>query len=75
MSKLLFIGPPGSGKGTQCKLLKKYGFTHLSSGDLIRSSTDPIIVKYREIDYPKGLLLSDGYLFKLLEKNLPFYER
>jgi hypothetical protein len=27
----------GSGKGTQCeKIVKKYGFTHLSSGDLLR---------------------------------------
>ncbi|MBU2612317.1 MAG: nucleoside monophosphate kinase [Nanoarchaeota archaeon] len=71
MAKLLFIGPPGSGKGTQCKLLKKYGFSHLSSGDLIRSSTDPLIVKYREQDYPKGLLLEDKLLFNLLEKSLP----
>ncbi|XP_059179688.1 adenylate kinase isoenzyme 5-like isoform X2 [Physella acuta] len=31
------IGGPGSGKGTQCeKIVKKYGFTHLSSGDLLR---------------------------------------
>ncbi|KAG8222965.1 hypothetical protein J437_LFUL000260 [Ladona fulva] len=29
---------PGSGKGTQCDLIvKKYGFTHLSSGDLLRA--------------------------------------
>ncbi|KAG1693175.1 Adenylate kinase isoenzyme 1 [Nymphon striatum] len=31
------LGGPGSGKGTQCDLIvKKYGFTHLSSGDLLR---------------------------------------
>ncbi|KAK9731387.1 hypothetical protein QE152_g13690 [Popillia japonica] len=31
------IGGPGSGKGTQCdKIVDKYGFTHLSSGDLLR---------------------------------------
>lgn len=30
-------GGPGSGKGTQCdKIVAKYGFTHLSSGDLLR---------------------------------------
>lgn len=30
-------GGPGSGKGTQCdKIVKEYGFTHLSSGDLLR---------------------------------------
>ncbi|CAI5456011.1 unnamed protein product [Caenorhabditis angaria] len=31
------VGGPGSGKGTQCdKIVAKYGFTHLSSGDLLR---------------------------------------
>uniref|UniRef100_A0AC34R5R0 Adenylate kinase n=1 Tax=Panagrolaimus sp. JU765 TaxID=591449 RepID=A0AC34R5R0_9BILA len=33
-----FSGGPGSGKGTQCDLIvKKYGLTHLSSGDLLRA--------------------------------------
>nr|XP_022325280.1 adenylate kinase isoenzyme 5-like isoform X1 [Crassostrea virginica] len=32
------VGGPGSGKGTQCDLIvKKYGFTHLSTGDLLRA--------------------------------------
>ncbi|XP_038526302.1 adenylate kinase isoenzyme 5 isoform X1 [Canis lupus familiaris] len=37
--KIIFmIGGPGSGKGTQCeKLVKKYGFTHLSTGELLRN--------------------------------------
>merc|ERR1711997_607732 len=31
------LGGPGCGKGTQCdKIAAKYGFTHLSSGDLLR---------------------------------------
>uniref|UniRef100_A0AAZ3RM59 Adenylate kinase isoenzyme 1 n=1 Tax=Oncorhynchus tshawytscha TaxID=74940 RepID=A0AAZ3RM59_ONCTS len=31
-------GGPGSGKGTQCeKVVAKYGYTHLSSGDLLRA--------------------------------------
>ncbi|XP_069674128.1 adenylate kinase isoenzyme 1 isoform X2 [Periplaneta americana] len=32
------LGGPGSGKGTQCdKIVAKYGFTHLSTGDLLRN--------------------------------------
>ncbi|KAL1423584.1 hypothetical protein MTO96_020965 [Rhipicephalus appendiculatus] len=32
------FGGPGSGKGTQCdKIVAKYGFTHISSGDLLRA--------------------------------------
>lgn len=36
--KLIFIlGPPGSGKGTQCQMLaKKFNILHLSAGDLLR---------------------------------------
>merc|ERR1712179_562822 len=31
------LGGPGCGKGTQCdKIVAKYGYTHLSSGDLLR---------------------------------------
>lgn len=38
-SKIIFVvGGPGSGKGTQCeKIVQKYGYTHLSSGDLLRA--------------------------------------
>ncbi|XP_039341955.1 adenylate kinase isoenzyme 5 [Mauremys reevesii] len=37
-SNIIFVvGGPGSGKGTQCEqLAQKYGFTHLSTGDLLR---------------------------------------
>ena len=35
---VFFTGGPGSGKGTQCeKVVAKYGYTHLSSGDLLRA--------------------------------------
>ncbi|KAG7480467.1 hypothetical protein MATL_G00056330 [Megalops atlanticus] len=37
--KIIFVvGGPGSGKGTQCeKIVAKYGYTHLSTGDLLRA--------------------------------------
>jgi adenylate kinase len=41
---VLFVGPPGCGKGTQSKILSdKTGYVHVSTGDILRKSEDPEI--------------------------------
>ena len=38
---IFVLGGPGAGKGTQCGLMvEKYGFVHLSAGDLLRAERD-----------------------------------
>ena len=38
MKNIVIFGAPGSGKGTQSdKIVAKYGFKHISTGDVLRN--------------------------------------
>ncbi|MES2225625.1 MAG: nucleoside monophosphate kinase [Patescibacteria group bacterium] len=70
---ILLIGKPGSGKGTQAKLLsERLGWIRLSSGDRfkqIRDGSEPFSERVRSI-YDKGTLLPDWFADYLLESSL-----
>ena len=39
MKKMLIMGPPGAGKGTQAEnIIKYYGIPHISTGDMFRAA-------------------------------------
>lgn len=62
---IIFVGPPGSGKGTQAKDLSFHnGFIHVSTGDILRDSTDPEVIELMKT----GKLLPDTIVSKELEK-------
>ena len=71
--KLLFLGPPGAGKGTQANLFcKKYRLEHLSTGDLLRdevSSGSSLGHKVTEV-MNKGELVSDELVLSIVERRL-----
>ncbi|XP_076966235.1 adenylate kinase isoenzyme 5 isoform X2 [Callospermophilus lateralis] len=66
-------GGPGSGKGTQCeKLVEKYGFTHLSTGELLRqelASTSERSKLIRDI-MERGDLVPSGIVLELLKEAM-----
>lgn len=69
---LLFIGPPGSGKGTQSKLIcERYNLRQLSTGDILREN----IAQGTELGaiadtyISKGQFLPDDIMIDLIEKE------
>jgi len=73
MKNIIFIAPPAAGKGTQSDLLvKKYGFTHISTGDLLRKEVAEQTELGREIEekMQKGILISNEIVSALLKKRL-----
>ncbi|HCM77715.1 MAG TPA: adenylate kinase [Cytophagales bacterium] len=73
MINLVLFGPPGAGKGTQSeKLIKKYGFVHISTGDLFRWHTKndtPLGQQVKEI-MNSGALVPDEITIAMLKEEL-----
>ncbi|KAG8507934.1 Adenylate kinase isoenzyme 5, partial [Galemys pyrenaicus] len=64
---------PGSGKGTQCeKLVEKYGFTHLSTGELLRNelATESERSKLIRDIMERGDLVPSGFILELLKEAM-----
>jgi adenylate kinase len=70
---VILFGSPGSGKGTQAKLLEeKFGWVHISTGDMLRShiaAHDSIGVRIEDT-MKAGRLVSDELANELVEQRL-----
>ena len=71
--RIVFLGPPGSGKGTQAKLLaERLGVPAISTGDILRAAVrdrTPLGLKAQAI-MEKGELVSDELIVALIRERI-----
>ena len=70
---LIFLGPPGAGKGTQAKhIARSCGIPHLSTGDMFRDavSRGTELGKSVQPIMERGELVPDDLVMKLVEERL-----
>lgn len=73
MKNIIFLAPPAAGKGTLSELLvEKYGYGHISTGDLLREEikNETEIGKQAENLMKEGKFVSDDVIIKLISNRI-----
>lgn len=71
MPRLIFVGPPGAGKGTQAKVItEKLGIPQISTGDMLRAkkAKNELPADVAQI-MASGGLVPDDYVISLIEER------
>ncbi|REJ67559.1 MAG: adenylate kinase [Planctomycetota bacterium] len=71
--RLVFIGPPGAGKGTQSEQIRKYlNVPHLATGDMLRDAIarGSDVGKLAKESIDKGELVSDAVVIQAVNDRL-----
>ena len=72
---ILFLGPPGAGKGTQASLISEFtSYLHLSTGELLRKEVESqteLGLRVKEI-INSGQLVNDDLVLEIVKKNLEY---
>lgn len=75
--RLLFLGPPGAGKGTQAqKLATSHHLLHLSTGDLLRAEVNAGTPLGQEAEavMARGELVSDALVLAIVRQRLAHHQ-
>jgi len=71
--RLVLLGPPGAGKGTQAKILsEKFNLAHISTGDILRDAVKkglPLGIKAKEF-LKKGELVPDDIVVEMVVEKI-----
>lgn len=73
MARLIFLGPPGAGKGTQAQTLAQaQGIPHISTGDILRTavSEQTELGQKAQSYMDKGELVPDQLMLELVRDRL-----
>lgn len=71
--RIILLGPPGSGKGTQGDLIeRKYGFPKISTGDLLREAVrqGTRLGKKAEVFMNQGQLVRDDIVVAMIKERI-----
>ena len=71
--RIVLLGAPGAGKGTQCKsIVARYGLLHLSSGDILRQerAAGTELGKKAQSYMDSGALVPDQIIIEMMAKAI-----
>lgn len=73
MMRIILLGPPGAGKGTQAQLIaKEFGIPQVSTGDMLRAAikAGTELGKEAQSVMEKGQLVSDELIIGLVKERI-----
>ena len=73
MKNIIFVAPPGAGKGTQAKLISsEFNIPHISTGDLLRDerNSGSVLSEMLKSEMDKGNLIDNSIIVNILRNRL-----
>lgn len=73
MKNIIFVAPPGAGKGTQAKLISsEFNIPHISTGDLLRDerNSGSVLSEMLKSEMDKGNLIDNSIIVNVLRNRL-----